>query len=226
MFEPSPLDLPSPAPLSPCEVPDDAFAAARFGSDPGDPRGDLAAAWDAHHPACGEFDENWFATTDPLFGDGRRHDPLRAGADQAAGDRRAGAAGALSSSPGLRARRPLRLVAVAGEGAGLRLPVDPQGRHRPLRADTRDGERERARSLLLAARTRHGDLPPRLGRSPDRGEHLSRHREAQPDRLIAPPGGDDDDGAPFLTGLTVAACIGLALWIALGVAVAWAEGRL
>lgn len=256
MLHPPPLDLSSPASPPPCEVPDDAFAAARFADAlDADPIGywddDLDGEWSglgAAVAADGSFwaedddgfwrqcrgDADFTANFTGLPRDGRGHDPLRVGAHPAAGDRCTGAAGPLPARQDVRAGECGRVVGVAAEGASPILPVDPAGRHRPLRTDTRDGERQRDRSVLLATSAGAGDVPPRLGQRTGGGPDLPRHRGARrpetrepltPPAWLLPVEPDDDDGR-FLRGAMLGAALALLFWIALGIGFAWAGGRL
>lgn len=82
--------------------------------------------------------------------DGRGHDPLRIGTDQAAGDRCAGAARPLPPQPAVRARRS---VAVEGESGGVApapAHYDPPHWAGSLASDTCIDQRWWRRSILRA----------------------------------------------------------------------------
>ena len=180
-----------------CDTPNDAFAAARHGDD---------------------FDDRWFAATDQLFhlpGDGRGHAALRAAAHPAAGDRCTGAAAPLPARTSLCAGGPACGESEPFRAAALGLPRDPAGRDRPVWADARDGERERARRIVLAADARSRDLRQPVGSRRSRREDL-------PAGLI----GGGDDPAGFFNALTLFCAAGLLCWMLLGFAVAWWTGRL
>ena len=149
--------------------------------------------------------------------DGRGHDPLRIGAHPPAGDRRTGDAGALPEGQDLRAGEPLDLAFYPVVGDEARLPVDPAGRHRPLRSDAGAGLRGLYRPVLLAAPTSSGDLQARVGRWRARGGDLP---------LKLQPLKPEHPDFSFLEGLSLATGVSLFGLIIIGIIAAAVAGRL
>lgn len=160
-----------------------------------------------------------------MHGDGRRHDPLRDGKDQAAGHRRARNAWALPLWPRLRAGRSM------GGAGGDRAPASPftdpdhPDRIRSVWPDAGLGQRRRDRPELLAGQDRPRAIRGEMGQRPPAGGDL-------PPAVADPLGrlASGVDPLPFRPSrperAAIIAASALAAWTLVGLAAALIAGRL
>lgn len=169
-------------------------------------------------------------------------------------DRRAGAAGALSPPVADETRTPVRAGQPLGQPDGA-LPAagdrpghaDADLRARSVRPGAGAGVGAPDGPVLRAAAGGPGELPPPLGHRPRAGEELSPDlsyddwltlhglaQRAAVDPLDLTPYELDPEplirvarkAEPLLSRIAIIAVLALGCWIALGLARAWAEGRL